>query len=862
MQDYQESIEDIFKKLKAGPDGLSVRESTSRLSKYGFNRLRPIKSEPLIFKFFFQFTSLMMVILMVAGVLAFIIAEPRDGMIIFAIVIINAIIGFTQEFKAERILAAFKKHLPSFSKVIRAGKMRKILTWELVSGDIMVFEAGDSIGADCRLIEAYDLATNDFALTGESTAQNKKDCEIKEDRVVSDINNMVFMGTSIASGSAKAVVVKTGMETEFGKIVKSSQEVKEPPTPLQKEITHTGKITAWIASGVAVFVLIFFYFLGRGIHETILFAVAAACAMVPEGLPAAMSIALSLGAQRMLKKQALVKKLVHVESLGSVTTICTDKTGTLTTGEMTLAERYPHEFTNKNEKKIFYRTLALCNNASINEKEEVGDQVDISLLKHVIKKVNLKRIKKQNEKIFEIPFSSERKMMAVVCRRIDGDYVYIKGAPQEIIKNCELDEEEIKEINQANDKMAGRGLKVLAVAYKRVGDDYNRQYLEKNLRFLALVGLHDPPREEVAESIGLCRKAEIKIQMITGDYGLTALSIAQEIGLAKDSTKVITGKELHQVDDEGLKKILARETIFARVDPGQKLRIVKNLQEMKEVVAVTGDGVNDVPALAKADIGVAMGKIGTDVAKETSDMILLDDNFVTIVAAVEEGRRIFDNAKKFVFYVFSSNSGELFTPLLGIILGLPLPLLAVQILAIDLGTDVFPSLALGVEKSEEGVMEHPPRSKRERIMSLGILTHLLSVGLVMAALSLIVYIVTLYLGGWRLGMPLADTAPLYFQATAAVYATLVLCQVANAFSCRSERKSIFKIGWLSNPWLIFAEFISFVLLWLMMDFGPINRAFHTLNPPLISWLLIVVSFFIFLIIFETRKKIIRAKEEK
>lgn len=856
MKDYQKSIEAIFKELGADPKGLSAREAAFRLDKYGFNRLKQIKGKPWWVRFLLQFTDLLAIILIVAGVLALIITEPRDGIIIFSIVIINAIIGFIQEFKAERILAAFKKHLPSFSKVIRAGRLHQVLTWELVPGDILVLEAGDSIGADGRLIEAYELTTNDFSLTGESAAQIKNAHEIKGEKVVSDVNNMVFMGTSVASGDARALITQTGMETEFGKIAKKSQQVKELPTPLQKELTHTGKVTALIASGIAVFVLILFYFLGRGFEETLLFAIAAACAMVPEGLPAAMSIALSFGAQRMLKKKALVKKLIHVESLGSVTTICTDKTGTLTTGEMALVEKYPQEL---KEEKIFYRALALCNNSSIDGKEEVGDQVDISLLKYAGQKVDLNKIKKKNKKIFEIPFSSERKMMTVVFRRVNGNYVYTKGAPQEIIKNCRLDEEEIKKIKIANDEMAGRGLKVLAVAYKKTDKSLPKNYLERNLEFLALIGLHDPPREGVAEAINLCREAKIKLHMVTGDYGLTALSIAKEIDLANEGTKVITGRELHCVDDDGLKKILANETIFARIDPSQKLRIVKNLQEMKEVVAVTGDGVNDVPALVKADIGVAMGKIGTDVAKEASDMILLDDHFATIVKAVKEGRRIFDNAKKFVFYIFSSNSGELLAPLIGVIIGLPLPLIAVQILAIDLGTDIFPSLALGVERSEEGVMKHPPRSKRERIMNLGMLTHLLSVGLVMAALALTVFIVTLYLGGWRLGYPLAVDNPLYFQATAAVYATLVMSQIANVFSCRSDRDSVFKFGFFSNRWLIYAEIVSLIMLFLMMDFAPINRAFRTLNPPLTSWFLIIASFFIFLIIFETRKAILRAK---
>lgn len=860
MQAYQKSLEELFRELKAEADGLSIKEAALRLDQYGFNRLRQIKGQPWIIRFLAQFMDLLAIILMVAGVLAFIVSEPRDGIIIFSIVGINAIIGFVQEFKAEKILAAFKKHLPSFAKVIRGGKLHRILAWELVPGDILVLEAGDSIGADARLIEAFDLKANQFSLTGESIPQAKKSIQISKDKIVSDIDNMVFMGTSVAQGSGKAVVVNTGMETEFGRIARQSQEVEELPTPLQKELTHTGKVTAIIASGIAVFVLILFYLLGRGVQETLLFAIAAACAMVPEGLPAAMSIALSLGAQRMLKKKALVKKLVHVESLGSVTTICTDKTGTLTTGEMTLVERFPKVFEQKKTSRNFIKALILCNSASINGKEEVGDQVDLALLKYVISKVNLSEIKRKNKKVFEVPFSSERKMVTVVSRHLQSNTAYVKGAPQVIITKCALMPEEKRDILNANDRMAKKGLKVLAIAYKKLGQKLKKNYLEEDLKFLGLVGLHDPPRIGVRESIRLCRQAMIKIHMVTGDYGLTALSIGKEIGLATDQTKVITGEDLHQMDDDYLKKVLEQETIFARIDPSQKLRIVKNLQGMGEVVAVTGDGVNDVPALVKADIGVAMGKIGTDVAKEAADMILLDDHFATIVNAVAEGRRIFDNARKFVFYIFSSNSGELFTPLIGVILGLPLPLIAVQILAIDLGTDIFPSLALGVEKSEEEVMATSPRSRSERIMNLGMLAHLLSVGLVMMALALPIFIITLYLGGWHWGETLLVDAPIYFQATAAAYATLVLCQMANAFSCRSEKDSIFKIGIFSNKWLIYAEIISVVLLWMMMDFGPINHAFRTLNPPLTSWLLIIASFFIFLIIFETRKAILRKRE--
>lgn len=855
MEYYQKSLKELFLELKSDSNGLKSTEAKNRLYRFGYNKISGTKKPSLFLKFLSQFKDILGIILLVAAFLALFIGDPRDAMVILAIVFINAIIGFVQEYKAEKILAVFKKHLPSMSKVLRDGRLQKIYTYQIVPGDILVLEEGDSVGADSRLIEAFDLKTNEFSLTGESVSQPKKVYEIKNPINILGVNNSVFMGTTIATGQARALVVKTGNESEFGRIAQKSQKIKEEPTPLQKELIHTGKTTAKIAILVAVFVLVLLTIFGRDLKESLLFALAAGVAMVPEGLPAAMSVALSLGAQRMLKKNALVKKLLHVESLGSVTAICTDKTGTLTTGVMTVNQIFP-EAKKSPFKDLFIKAFILCNNASI-KGQAIGDPVDIALLKYAEEQTkNFEKVQKTLPKVFEIPFSSKRKMMSVVVKEDNHFIVFTKGAPHELMKRCRLDQKTKQEFTEKIDEMANKGQKVIAAAYKDLGKNknYHKDGIEKDLNFLGLIALLDPPREKVKEAIEMCEDAKIRVIMITGDYSLTAKTIGEKIGLVDEHTQIINGDELHKMDDEKLKNIISGDVLFARIDPEQKLRIIENLQEKGEIVAVTGDGVNDVPALVKADIGVAMGVIGTDVAKEAGDMILLDDHFATIVDAIKEGRRIFNNARKFVFYVFSSNSGELLAPLFGILLGLPLPLIAVQILAIDLGTDVFPSLALGVEKEDSGLMKGPPVSKSEKIMNPKMLTHLLEVGLVMGVMGIVVFLVTLYSGGWHWGEGLSTNSRLYFSATAAVYSTLVLCQVANAFSCRSRRESIFKIGLFSNIWLIYAEIISGIMLALIIFFPPLQRAFRIAPPPAFVWLLIFGSFFIFLLIFELRKK--------
>lgn len=873
MLDYsQKPVDKVLQELRSSVSGISGTEAKLRLARYGRNHLPEKHRYPAWLKFFSQFADIMAVILLIAAGLTFSMREYRDTIIIIVIVILNAVIGFVQEYKAEKIIEAFRQHIPSFAKVYRDGILKQISTAEIVPGDILSLGAGDAVPADALLLESFELKTNEISLTGESHAQSKKVHVHTRRQPLADTDNMVFLGTSVTSGSGKAVVVSTGANTEFGQIAVASQKIHTEYTPLQRELLHTGKIVALIASCIGLVVFGLLLLMGKPAQEGILFAIAAALAVVPEGLPAAMSVALSLGARRMLRQHAVVKKLLHVESLGSVTTICTDKTGTLTTGQMTVATNIPDiSKLDSRDKDIYFRAITLCNNASVIGKP-VGDTLEVALLTYAqANGYKHETINTQEPRRFEVPFSSRRKKMSVVCYRKDataksGHYrLYTKGAPLEIIANCRLSEHDRELIMISVDELAAQGLKVLAFAYKDIGDHNqfeghkNTNSLEQDLTYLGLISLQDPPRKDVAAAIATCHRAKIRTIMVTGDYSVTALSIARQIGLIKGNAKIITGPDLDYLSPNALRSALGGEVIFARINPTQKLKIVEALQLMGEVVAVTGDGVNDAPALVKADIGIAMGKIGTDVAKEAADMVLLDDNFATIVKAVKEGRRIFDNAVKFVYYVFSSNSGELFTPLFAIFIGLPLPLIAVQILAIDLGTDVLPSLALGVEKTEFGVMNKAPRSKHERIFSGTMLWRLLGVGLVMGVMALAVFYMSLYQDGWRYGSWISENSPSYWRATATAYAALVFYQFANVLSCRSEYSSLIKLGVWSNKWLLWAEVASFIMLYFVIGFPCLQPVFRTSWPHISSWLVILVTTILFLLYLEGLKWYRRVK---
>lgn len=868
---YNLEASEVVKELNtSAKQGLSQNEAKARLKKFGLNQITEKKEMPIIFRFFSYFTDLMAIILIAAAVISFLVGSRRDGFVILGIVFLNAVIGFFQEYRAEKAIEALKKLVPKKALVIRDGRKQEILSEEVVPGDILVLQEGEDIAADSRVIEEFEIQTNDFSLTGESLPQKKSaDVIYKKNLPITDITNMVFMGTQMSSGNGLAVVVLTGMGTEFGKIAQFTQEVKEEPSPLQKELFQTGKIVTRLALIVAIGVFLINFFLKRGFSESLIFAIGISVAVVPEGLPATVSVALALGTQRMAKRKALIRKLSAVETLGSTTVICTDKTGTLTKNEMTVKEIW---FENKEihvegvgydptgefilgvkvlEKKDFNKLLPLfytgilCNDAELRQDKRwfiFGDPTEGSLLV-LAQKAGLvpQKIQENNKRIFEFSFSSERKRMTVICRDQKGRIkAYSKGSPELILERSSyilvdgkvqnLTSNQKKEILTKIDSYANEALRVLAFAYRDLDQENfseaDEEKIEKDLVFLGLTGIIDPPREEVFQAIKDCQKAKIKVIMITGDYELTAKAIAKRIGL-EDSYEVITGEQLNQISDSQVLDLLKKGAIFARTDPEHKLRIVSLLKEKGEVVAVTGDGVNDAPALKKADIGVAMGITGTDVSREASEMVLLDDSFASIVAAIKEGREVYDNLKKFVYYIFSSNMTELFTVVFGMILNLPFPIIAIQILAIDLGTDVLPSLALAVDPPEEEVMTRPPRDQKERLLNKKMLGRLFFVGIWVGLGAVLAFLFIITKNGWFWGKELAKFNPLYLKATALTYTCLVLSQVVNVFHSRDVKRSIFKMNPLANKYLVLSILGSLTLLWSFLNIPLFQGFLHT-----------------------------------
>jgi len=856
--------------------GLREQEAQKRVTEHGKNVLLEIKKQPLIFRFFNFFTDAMALILIAAAVISFIIGGTgiRDGFVILGIVFMNAIIGFFQEYRAEKAIEALKKLVPKKALILREGERKEILAEDIVLGDILVLEEGRDIAADARLFEEFELKTNDFSLTGESLPQ-KKDIQTvaRKNIPITDITNMVFMGTQVVSGKGLAIATSVGMNTEFGRIAQFIQEIKEDPSPLQKELFQTGKIVTRLAFVVALSIFVINILLKRGFSDSLIFAIGVSVAVVPQGLPATVSIALALGVQRMALKKALIRRLSAVETLGATTVICTDKTGTLTKNEMTVKEIWfgGKEIHAKGvgyepigelvsgakvlgerdmpQLSLFMTTGILCNGSELTEKDGrrgiLGDPTEGSLLVLAQKAgFDIREIKNKNKKIFEFSFSSERKRMTVIHQDSQGiKRAYTKGSPKLILDRStkilidgrieKLTPKHKEEIVQKIDHYADEALRVLALAFRDVGEksfsESDEDKVEKDFVFLGLVGIIDPPREEVAPAIQACRQAKIKIIMVTGDYELTARAIAKRIGLISDSVKILTGEIINNLSDKEISAILKKEVIFARVDPEHKLRIVALLQKQGEIVAVTGDGVNDAPALRKADIGVAMGITGTDVSREASEMVLLDDSFASIVEAIKEGRKVYDNIKKFVYYIFSSNMTELFTVVLGMILGLPFPIIAIQILAIDLGTDVLPSLALAVDPPREDIMVRPPRDQKERLLNKKMLRRLLFVGIWVGTGAVLVFLYVITKGGWFWGKELAKFDPLYLKATALTYTCLVLAQLVNVFHSRDVTKSIFKTNPFTNKHLIFAVLGSLILLWSFLNI-PVFQEFLYTKP--------------------------------
>ncbi len=884
MKIHNLSIDEVFKSLVTSEDGLTEQEALSRFSEYGSNEIKEIKKKPLYIKFLSQFTHFLAILLWLAAVLSFLseYLHPGEGMLtlgiaIVAVIFINAVFSFIQEYKAEKALEALKKLLPFHVKVLRDSKEKEIYAREIVPGDIILLSEGDKIPADARLIEASELKVNNASLTGESEPVLRNNEPFAGELIRSP--NIVFAGTTVTNGSGKAVVFATGMSTEFGRIAHLTGAVSSGLSPLQKEIIRTTRILATIAASVGIFFFLLGFVIGRSFWHNFIFAIGITVALIPEGLLPTMTLSLAMASQRMAKRKALIKTLTSVETLGAVTVICTDKTGTLTQNKMSAVKIY---FNNKlvdvNELKDgmafeLLRVSYFCNNARFIDGQYKGDPTEIALLKLAKERLGNLKVKR----LKEFPFDPDRKRMTTVNMLENEIIAFTKGAIEGLLPLCSnfiidgkkipFDENSSKLIMDTCHNMMDTGLRVLAFAYKDAVniENFDINEIENNMTFAGLIGLEDPPRPEVKEAIRKCNEAGIKIIMITGDSSRTAVAISKEIGLIKGDPIIIEGYEFNKMSDKELiEKLQAKEIIFTRMTPKHKLRVVSLLKEEGEIVAVTGDGVNDAPALKKADIGLAMGITGTDVAKEAADIILLDDNFATIVNAVEEGRTVFDNIKKFITYIFASNIPEAVPYLAYILLKIPLPLTIIQILAVDLGTDMLPALALGAEKPSPDVMKQPPRKMKKRLLDFPlILRSYLFLGPIEAAACMFGFFWVLNHGGWLWGTMLGPNNTLYLQATTACLTAIIITQIGNVFACRSSRSSIFHTDFFSNK-LIFLGIMVEILLLLFIVYHPFgNKIFLTAPISFETWL-VPVPFSIALLVLEELRKfyVRRQKQEK
>jgi potassium/sodium efflux P-type ATPase len=844
---------------------------------------------------------------------------PQLGWAIWAVVVINAFFSFWQEFRAEKAADALKKLLPQFARVLRDGNEAKVPANELVPGDVIVLSEGDHISADARLVEEAEMRVDLSTLNGESApARRTAEASLRDGLTVMERPNLVFAGTAVSSGTGKAVIFSTGMNTEFGKIARLTQTVGEDLSPLQKEVNRVTKIVTAMAMGIGV--LLFFlsvFVIGRPLSEGFIFSVGMVVAFVPEGLLPTVTLSLAMGVQRMAKRNALIKKLSSVETLGSCTVICTDKTGTLTQNEMTVREAWvggrkltvsgvgyeptgefhpssPGESVSSTDVREFVLGAVLCNNAKLVPPQEergwtiLGDPTEAALLVAGAKSgLTHTDAVKEYPRLRELPFDSVRKRMSTIHPRAGEDVAFVKGAPKEVLGLCTsilIDGEAVsmtdawrEQILASNDAYARNALRVLAVARRVLPErtnGYTVEWVERELTFLGLMAMQDPPRPEVADAVDKCRRAGIRIIMITGDYGLTAESIARRVGMVGEGARLVSGAELDAMSDADLSEALKGEVIFARAAPEHKLRVVTALKDLGEIVAVTGDGVNDAPALKKAHIGVAMGIAGTDVAKEAASMILLDDNFASIVNAIEEGRAVYSNIRKFTTYIFTSNTPEAWPFILQIVLNIPLALVVMQVLAVDLGTDLVPALALGTEKPEPGLMDRPPRGPKDRIVDRKlILRAFLWLGSLQTALCFAGFFFVWWMMGYRdlFHLPRPDLLPYaerlltpegltYVMATTMFHAGVITTQIGNAYACRTERTSVFKAGFFSNRFLLFGVAFELALFAVMIYLPPFQSLFEEHPFPPLYWLVLFLYPPVMFLAEEGRKAIVRRLE--
>lgn len=842
---HSSSVEEVSKKLKTNINiGLSEEEAQKRFERYGPNNLKEKKKESIFVKFIKQFNDFMIITLIIAAIISAVVsklngeADYIDSIIIVAIVIFNAIMGLVQEQKAEKSLEALKKMSAPNAKVRRNGRVQEIDATMVVPGDIVILEAGNYVPADCRLINSYNLKIEESALTGETIPSLKDSSKIlKENTAMGDLCNMVFATTIVVNGHGEAIVVETGMNTRVGKIAGMIIEDESPETPIQKKLAEVGKILAIACIIICVLIFVIGIFKKIPIIEMFMTSVGLAVAAIPEGLPAIVTIMLSIGVTKMAKKNSIIRKLPAVETLGSSSVICSDKTGTLTQNKMTVTEvRNCFGRANSNERKFILELGTMCTDTTeerINGKLGfVGEATEVAISNAAMEEgVSKSFLYDEMKRINDIPFDSKRKMMTTIHKYGNGYRIITKGAPDVLLKRCSncysggqivpiFSKKD--DINEQNNQMAENALRVIAVAYKDVEKLPEMQDAEKNLIFCGLIGMIDPPREGVKEAVRTCRRAGIKTVMITGDHLQTAKAIAKELGILKRGDLAIDGETLERMSQHELEQNIMDYSVFARVSPEHKVRIVKAFQSTGAVVAMTGDGVNDAPALKNADIGIAMGKGGTDVAKNAADMILLDDNFVTIVEAVKQGRNIYDNIKKAIHFLISTNIGEIVTIFFGLVLGIKSPLLAIQLLWINLVTDSLPAIALGLEKEEENIMSRLPRNPKKNLFADGLWWKIMIEGAMLGMFTLLAFSIGNRLYSVEVGRTMA-------------FLTLGILELVHSFNIKSE-ESIFKIGIFENKYLIGALVLGVILQVIVVVVSPLAHVFSLVPLTEIQWL--------------------------
>ena len=881
--------DEVIKELQVNPlQGLTTEEVKERLAKYGENKLTAKKSKSLIQLFFAQLNDAMIYILLGAALISGVLGEISDAIIIALVILINAIVGLIQESKAEKALDALKKLSTPKAIVKRDGELKEIPSEEVVPGDLVIIDAGRYIPCDLRLIETANLQIEESALTGESVPVDKNSNLVLEatDTPLGDQKNMAFMSTLATYGRGVGVAVGTGMSTEIGKIAKMLEDDGTEQTPLQKKLSELGKILGFAALGICAVMFLVGVIQGRPLFEMFLTAISLAVAAIPEGLPAIVTIVLAMGVQRMIKENAIVRKLPAVETLGSVNIICSDKTGTLTQNKMTIIKFYTDnsfgELASLNidepEHKLLLENLVLCNDSTYSENSKTGDPTEIAMLEAGVKfNIFKNTLEEQHPRLNEVPFDSDRKLMSTVNKYDKGYYVMTKGATDNLLKICKttylngeivpLTQQIIDDIMEKANSMSDNALRVLGSAFKKIDSPHiSIDIIETDLTFIGLVGMIDPPRLEVKDSIALCKQSGIKTIMITGDHKNTAFAIAKELGIADDPSQAIFGAELDKLSEEELNSRIDSLRVFARVSPEHKVKIVKAFKAKGNIVSMTGDGVNDAPSLKAADIGVAMGITGTDVAKGASDMILTDDNFKTIVSAIEEGRNIFNNIKKSIIFLLSCNAGEIIALFVAILLGWASPLRPIHLLWVNLVTDTLPALALGVDPGDPNVMEEKPRNPKHSLFAGGAGISLILNGILIGALTLAAFVI-----GARVYSGTTSLFPLFpknisedalTHAQTMAFVVLSVSQLIHSLNMRHPHKSIFQVGLFTNKYLIASILFGIFLQEVVITVPFLRDVFKVFNLNGRDWLFVGLLSIVPLVVNEIVKIFLRMKHNK